>query len=41
MEHRPYPPNATKPPQSRFPWPVVALAVAVVLLVITFGFRPA
>jgi lipopolysaccharide export LptBFGC system permease protein LptF len=40
MEHRPYPPNATKPPQSRFPWPVVALAVAVVLLVITLWLSP-
>jgi lipopolysaccharide export LptBFGC system permease protein LptF len=40
MEHRPYPPNATKPPQSRFPWPVLALAVAVVLLVITLWLSP-
>lgn len=40
MEHRPYPPNATRPPQSRFPWPVLALAVAVVLLVITLWLSP-
>ena len=34
MEHKPFPPDATKPPQSKFPWPLVALAVAVVLLIV-------
>lgn len=40
MEHRPYPPNATKPPQSKFPWPLLALAIAVVLLVATLWLSP-
>lgn len=40
MEHRPYPPNATKPPQSKFPWPLLALGVAVVLLVATLWLSP-
>ncbi len=40
MEHQPFPPNATKPPQSRFPWPLVALAVAAVLLIATFWLTP-
>ncbi len=40
MEHRPYPPNATKPPQSRFPWPVIALVVALALLVVTLWLSP-
>lgn len=35
MEHKPYPRNATNPPQSRFPWPLIALAIALVLLVVT------
>jgi hypothetical protein len=40
MEHKPFPPDATKPPQSKFPWPLVALAVAVVLLIATFWLTP-
>jgi hypothetical protein len=40
MEHKPFPPNATKPPQSRFPWPLVALGVAAVLLIATFWLTP-
>jgi hypothetical protein len=40
MEHKPFPPNATKPPQSKFPWPLVTLAVAVVLLIATFWLTP-
>jgi hypothetical protein len=35
MEHRPFPPNATQPPQSRFPWPLIALIIAGALLVVT------
>jgi hypothetical protein len=40
MEHQPFPPGSTRPPQSRFPWPVVALAVAVALLIVTFWLVP-
>lgn len=40
MEHRPYPPNATNPPQSRFPWPLIALAIAVALLIVTLWLSP-
>lgn len=40
MEHRPFPPNATNPPQSRFPWPLVALGVAVALLIVTLWLSP-
>ena len=40
MEHRPYPPNATNPPQSHFPWPIIALVVAVALLVVTLWLSP-
>ena len=40
MEHKPFPPDATKPPQSKFPWPLVALAVAVVLLIAIFWLTP-
>ena len=40
MEHRPYPPDATKPPQSRFPWPLIALAIAVALLIVTLWLSP-
>lgn len=40
MEHRPFPPNATKPPQSRFPWPILAIVVAAVLLVAIFWMIP-
>lgn len=40
MEHRPYPSNATNPPQSHFPWPLIALAVALVLLVVTLWLSP-
>jgi hypothetical protein len=40
MEHQPFPPNSTQPPQSKFPWPLVALAVAVALLIATFWLTP-
>jgi hypothetical protein len=40
MEHKPYPPNATNPPQSRFPWPLIALAIALALLVVTLWLSP-
>jgi negative regulator of sigma E activity len=40
MEHQPFPPNSTKPPQSKFPWPLVALAVAAALLIATFWLTP-
>ena len=40
MEHQPFPPNSTKPPESKFPWPVVALGVAVLLLIATFWLTP-
>lgn len=40
MEHRPYPPNATNPPQSRFPWPLIALGIALILLVVTLWLSP-
>lgn len=32
MEHRPFPPGATRPPQSKFPWPLVAILVAAAML---------
>jgi hypothetical protein len=40
MEHKPFPPDATKPPQSKFPWPLVALAVAAILLIAIFWLTP-
>jgi hypothetical protein len=40
MEHRPFPPDATRPPQSRFPWPLVALAIATALLIVTLWLTP-
>jgi lipopolysaccharide export LptBFGC system permease protein LptF len=40
MEHGPYPRNATNPPQSRFPWPILALVIAVGLLIITLWLSP-
>jgi len=40
MEHQPFPPNSTQPPQSKFPWPLVALAVAAALLIATFWLTP-
>jgi hypothetical protein len=40
MEHQPFPPNATKPPESKFPWPLVALGVAAALLIVTFWLTP-
>jgi hypothetical protein len=40
MEHQPFPPGSTKPPQSRFPWPLVALCIAAALLVITLWLTP-
>src|SRR5262249_12565828 len=40
MEHQPFPPNATKPPESKFPWPLVALGVAAALLIVTIWLTP-
>ncbi len=40
MEHQPFPPGATNPPQSKFPWPLLALGVAAVLLIITVWLTP-
>lgn len=40
MEHRPFPPNATRPPQSRFPWPIIAIIVAAVLLGVIIWLIP-
>ena len=40
MDHKPFPPDATKPPQSRFPWPLVTLVVAAGLLIITLWLSP-
>lgn len=40
MEHRPFPPNATKPPQTRIPWPLIALIVAAALLIVTLWLTP-
>ena len=40
MEHRPFPPDATKPPESTFPWPLVAFGIAAALLVITIWLTP-
>lgn len=40
MEHRPYPHDATKPPQTKFPWPLIALIIAVALLVVTLWLSP-
>lgn len=40
MEHKPFPPDSTKPPQSKFPWPLVALGVAAALLIVTFWLTP-
>ena len=40
MEHRPFPPDATKPPQSKFPWPLIALGIAAALLIVTIWLTP-
>jgi hypothetical protein len=40
MEHRPFPPDATRPPQSKFPWPLIALGVAAALLIVTLWLVP-
>ena len=40
MEHQPFPPNSTKPPESKFPWPIVALCAAAVLLIAVFWLTP-
>lgn len=40
MEHRPYPPNATNPPQSRAPWPLIAIVVAAVMLALIIWLLP-
>lgn len=32
MEPRPFPTNATRPPQSKFPWPLIAILAAAVML---------
>src|SRR2546423_11120083 len=40
MEHRPYPPDATNPPQSNFPWPLIAVIVVAVLLGVIVAVIP-
>jgi lipopolysaccharide export LptBFGC system permease protein LptF len=40
MEHQPYPHNATKPPQTRVPWPLIALIIAAALLIVTLWLSP-
>ena len=35
-EHKPYPPNATHPPQTRIPWPLIAIILVGVLIVVIF-----
>jgi hypothetical protein len=40
MEHRPFPPNATKPPQTRVPWPLIALIIAAALLIAILWLSP-
>jgi hypothetical protein len=40
MEHRPFPPDATKPPQTRIPWPLIALIIAGALLIVTLWLTP-
>lgn len=40
MEHKPFPPDATKPPQSRFPWPLIAILLVAVLFAIVISLIP-
>jgi hypothetical protein len=40
MEHRPFPENATKPPQSRFSWPLVAILSAAAMLAVIIQLIP-
>lgn len=40
MEHQPFPPGSTRPPQSKFPWPLVALGIATALLIVTLWLTP-
>ena len=40
MEHAPFPPDATKPPESKFPWPLVAFGIATALLIVTIWLTP-
>ena len=40
MEHRPYPHDATNPPQSKFPWPLIAVIVVAVLLGVIVAVIP-
>jgi len=40
MQHQPFPPDATRPPQSKFPWPLLALVIAAALLVVTLWLTP-
>jgi lipopolysaccharide export LptBFGC system permease protein LptF len=40
MEHQPFPPDATRPPESKFPWPLLALGIAAVLLIVTLWVTP-
>ena len=40
MEHQPFPRGSTRPPQSKFPWPLAALGVAAALLIVTFWLTP-
>ncbi len=40
MDHQPFPPGSTRPPESKLPWPLVALGVAAALLIVTFWLVP-
>lgn len=40
MAHQPFPRNATNPPQSRFPWPLVAIIVAAGMLALIVWLLP-
>jgi hypothetical protein len=40
MEHQPFPPDATRPPESKFPWPLLAFGIAAALLIVTIWLTP-
>jgi lipopolysaccharide export LptBFGC system permease protein LptF len=40
MEHQPFPPGSTQPPQSKFPWPLIAFGLAAALLIVIFWMVP-
>ena len=40
MEHRPFPENATKPPQSEFSWPLAAILAAAAMLAVIIWLIP-